>query len=448
MIFSLIFILLLGQATDPAHAASGTRIVSLEQAIDRATHNNLDYLDKASVLDEAQARERQARAASYPTLSATAILSPIYSARGNALHSDHDLSKWGAWLQSTVMLLQPVYTWGKLSSLRDATGFGSEVAKAHLKRDVNQIIFETKELYYSCVLAEQLFSFLEDGKKDIDEVLSKAIEDQKKKKPTIRKRDFFRLQIFDTEAGYRLEEIKKLRMLAHHALSLKLGYDPNEETIPQETILTPIELPAPSEEMLAELLYRERPEFTELRNGIAAKKALLSAERANKFPMVFIGGLLSFSYSNVRDRQQSAFAYDPYNRNTGGAGIGVQWNWDFATTLANEAAIQVEIDELERKQAYAKAGLRLEVKKALADLEEAQKNWQLSHEAFRAGKKWLISETMGYSVGLVEIKDLIDAYLARAKTAKDHWEAAYNVNMAWASLSQAVGTEVLSPSQK
>lgn len=427
---------------DYAVAAAAPRTVTLKQALELATRNSLEFADKAGIVDEAEARQKQARAAGYPKLSATAVLSPIYSAQGDALFSNHDMSKWGFWLQSTVTIIQPIYTFGKLSSLREAAALGSEVARAQLRRDVHQITFETKQLYYGAILAEQLYNFLEEGKKDIHDILVKAEEDQQKKKPSIKKRDFFRLKIFDAEAGYRLEEVRKLRMLAHHMLSLKLGFDPNEETLPQETTLEPIEESAPSEDKLVEILYKERPEFAMLRNGIAAKQALLSVEKTNKFPVIFIGGLLSFAYSDVRNRQQSAFANDPYNRNTGGAGVGMQWNWDFATTFANQAAIQVEIDQLERKQAYAKAGLKLEVKKALADLNEAKYRLQTSKDAFQMGRKWLVSETMGYSIGLIDVKDLIDAYLARAKTAKDHWEATYNVNMAWASLSKAVGQEL------
>ena len=186
----------------------------------------------------------------------------------------------------------------------------------------------------------------------------------------------------------------------------------------------------------------QRPEFTQLTNGIAAKRALLEAERTNKFPIFFVGGMLTFAYSNVRTGQQSAFAYDPYNRSTGGVGAGVQWTWDFATTLANEAAIRVEIDELEKREIYAKAGFRMELKKVIANLNESRERLTTSRDAFQIGRRWLVSETMGYSIGLTEIKNLVDAYLARAKTAQDHWEAIYKLNMGWAELSKVVGREV------
>lgn len=416
--------------------------VSLAEALDRASKNNLDLIAKMALLDQAEARQRQAHAASFPKVIGTAILSPIYSATGDALRSENDLGKWGAWLQSTVTILQPLYMWGKLSSLREAAENGSEVARAQSRKDIADVAYTVKELYYGATLAEELSAFFEDGKNDIDDVLKKAETDQSKKRPTIRKRDYYRLKIFAAEADYRYNEALKLRYLARHALSLALGYDPNDETIPTETSLKPIVTNPPSEEQLVNAMIENRPEFSQLTHGIAAKKALLSAESANKYPMLFAGGMLTFAYSNVRTGQQSAYAFDPYNRSSGGVGMGVQWNWDFATTLANEAMMRAEIDELEKKQNYARAGFRMELKKVLADLAESRKRLDSSQDAMRIGKRWLVSETMGYSLGTIDIKDLIDAYLARAKTAKDQWEAIYKLNMTWAELCRIVGKDV------
>lgn len=423
-------------------ATSDRHVVNLNQAIELGLHHNGNLLAKLTGLDKAQATEQQAQAAGFPKLTGTAMLSPIYKATGDAVHSDNNVHDLGVWVQSTITLLQPIYTWGKLSSLREAAARGSDVARAQARRDTADTVFEIKELFYGSVLAEQLYNFLEDGKNQVHEILTKTEDDQSKKRPTIPKREFYRLKIFAAEADYRFEEARKLRMLARHALSLKLGFDPNDETMPQETLLQPIDVAPPSENELVAKMFSVRPELDQLKNGIVAKKALLDSERANKYPMLFAGGMLTFAYSNVRTAQQSAFAYDPYNRSTGGAGIGVQWSWDFATTLANEASIKAEINELEKKQDYARSGFRMEIKKQLADLIEARARLAASKEAFQIGKRWLVSETMGYSVGLGEIKNLVDAYLARAKTTKDHWEAIYHLNMSWAELSKTIGTEI------
>lgn len=433
--------------TVPAPATE-RRTVSLTEALELAKRQNLELAAQLTILDAAKARQDQAAAAAYPKVIGTAILSPIYEVRGNALHSDNDLHQWGVWVQSTVTILQPIYMWGKLSSLREAAARGADVARAQARKDTNSLAYEVKELFYGAVLTEQLFSFLEDGKKEVDDIVQKAEEDQKKKRPTIAKRDYYRLKIFAAEADYRLEEARKLRYLARHGLSLRLGFDPETETLPRETVLTPIEAPPRPENELVHVMQESRPEFDQLKNGILAKRALLEVERTNKFPMFFAGGMFTFAYSNVRETQQSAFAFDPYNRNTGGAGIGVQWNWDFFTTLANESAIRAEINELEKKQDYAQVGFRMELKKILADLSEARSRLTASRDAFQVGRRWLVSESMGYTVGLTEVKNLIDAYLARAKTAKDYWEAIYRVNMAWAELSRTIGAEVTPGLQK
>lgn len=436
--FAALLVTLLSNAADSPRP----RMVTLTSALQLANSNNLELISNLTGVDQANAKVELAKAGNYPKVIGTAVLSPLYQIKGDALHSETDLTKWGVWLQSTVTILQPFYTWGKLSSLREAAMNGVEVARAQARKDKDQLAYEVKELFYGSILAEQLYNFLDDGKREIDDLLKKTEEDQRKRRPSISKRDYYRLKIFSAEADYRFQEAQKLRFLARHALSLKLGFDPNEETIPEDTTLVPIEAPIPSEEQLLAQMREHKPEFAQLTHGIAAKKALLAAEKTNKYPMFFLGGLLTFAYSNNTDRQQSAFAYDPYNHNTGGVGLGVQWTWDFATTLANESGLRAEIDELEKRESYARSGFRLELKKVLKELEEARAKLAASRDAYQVGRRWLVSETMGYSVGLGDVKSLIDAYLARAKTAKDHWEATYLVNMNWAALSRTVGTEV------
>lgn len=421
---------------------SSRHVVTLAQAIDLALHYNPDLIARLAASEQADAHAEQARAASFPKVLGTAILSPIYGAHGNALQSENDIHQLGVWVQSSITILQPIYTWGKLSNLREAAARGLDVSRAQSRHDTLEITYAVKELFYGAVLAEELYNFLEEGHNQITELLAKAEADQKLKRPTIAKRDYYRLKLFAAEADYRLNEAQKLRFLAHHALAMHLGFDPDDEAIPQETVLRPIEGTLPTEDTLVQKMSAVRPEFQQLQNGILAKQALLKATRADLFPMLFVGGLLNFAYSNVRDGQQSAFAYDPYNRDTGGVGLGAQWNWDFATTLANQSLLRAEIDELEKKQSFARVGFRMELKKALAELKEAQEKLSTSNDAFQVGKRWLVSETMGYSMGLTEIKNLVDAYLARAKTAEDRWRAVYQVNMSWAQLTKTIGTEI------
>lgn len=421
---------------------AATKTYSLSEALALAHNQNLSIAISRSKLEKAAALEDQASAASYPKLLGTGTAAPVYKVTGDTTQSQNDIHTWGPWLQASVTLLQPIYTWGRLSHFREAAKRNSAVQKADIDSDLNQLDFEIKEIYYGAILTEQLFSFLDDGRKDLLEVQKKLDEDQQSKRPRIPRRDVYRFRVFSAEAEFRWNEAQKLRDLARHALAFKLGLDPEEEVQPRESTLTAISSDPETEPELTRLMSQSRPEFIMLDQGIQAKHALLSAEKANKMPMIFVGGMLTFAYSNVRTPQSSSFAFDPYNRSSGGIGIGFQWNFDFKTTLANEGAISAEITELERKQNYARVGFRMELKKCLADIKEARARYEASKTAFDVGRRWLVSESMNYSLGLTEIKDLIDAYLARAKTAKDFWEAAFRVNMAWASLTKTVGIEL------
>src|SRR4051794_31887594 len=129
--FALLFTLILALCSTQSFAQASTnqspeasntqrRVVDLITAIDLASRNNLELLSKGTAIDTAAAREQQAKAGMFPKISTTTILSPVYAVEGNPLRSTNDLSNWGAWLQSTVTILQPVYAFGKLSSFQEA----------------------------------------------------------------------------------------------------------------------------------------------------------------------------------------------------------------------------------------------------------------------------------------------------------------------------------------
>ena len=157
----------------PVAAAESPRTVSLKEALDLGLQHNLSLLADKTVLEMAAAQQAQASAATYPKILGTAILAPINSVEGNAINA-YDSHSWGPWLSTTIQILQPIYTWGKISSYKSAAKQGYEVAQAQVRQSESALRYEITELYYGAVLTEQLVDFLVDGKTDVDELVKNA----------------------------------------------------------------------------------------------------------------------------------------------------------------------------------------------------------------------------------------------------------------------------------
>ncbi|MGZ3653613.1 MAG: TolC family protein, partial [Bdellovibrionota bacterium] len=146
--------------------------------------------------------------------------------------------------------------------------------------------------------------------------------------------------------------------------------------------------------------------------------------------------------TNVRTPQPGVFSYDPYNHKTTSAGVGFKWDFQWELQNAKAAKYRAEAEELELKEDYARQGIETEVRKTYLELVEAEERMKAATEAYKTGKKWLTGEAIGFSSGLSGAQGLVEAYGARADTAKTYFEALYRHDMAWAALSKVVGLEV------
>ncbi|NBT59024.1 hypothetical protein EBT16_09605 [bacterium] len=57
-------------------------------------------------------------------------------------------------------------------------------------------------------------------------------------------------------------------------------------------------------------------------------------------------------------------------------------------------------------------------------------------------KKWFVSNSMGWTVGVTSAKDLLESLEGNGLAKKNHIETLYSLNLALAKLSKAVGKEI------
>jgi len=63
----------------------------------------------------------------------------------------------------------------------------------------------------------------------------------------------------------------------------------------------------------------------------------------------------------------------------------------------------------------------------------------------KAGKGWLVSNTLNFGLGLATTDDLLDSLIAYSTARLKHFRTIYEYNLAVAKLSQTVGLELAVP---
>ncbi len=431
--------------------------LSLNEALKLLETQNPELKTKHTAIVQAEATISKAEAAKYPKAFSQSILSPIFEAKGDALRSENDLDHWGIWAQNTLTLIQPVYTFGKISNFEQAAQKAKKAAEAQFDQNKNKKIYDFKALFFGAILAEQWVGFLKTSAKNTTTALTIKSIDQANR---------YRIEVFQGEIESQLKRAQTLRTLAHKALAYELGFDKNTEVFPEDARLFEIDRPIPNLSVLTQYLITHRPELKAIEFGLSAKQSEKKARHAMLFPNILIGGILNFSYSNVRNGQQSVYAFDAYNRSTGGFGLGLTWDFDLAAVHAEEQRVSADILELEHLQKQAHDGFLLELEQAHAELTLTEENVKIRKGVLRSADRWVVFEAHQHPKLLealdsldsgghsddhsntarpsksresTNFRNFIEAYLAKAKATHDFWDAIYNHHLAWAKLEQVIG---------
>ncbi len=414
--------------------------VSLEDILKATIQNNGMIQESNADVDVARAQLEQAKAALYPKASAMVLAAPIFEETGNALSSQSNWSKWGPFVTGGVQIVQPLYTFGMISSYRKAAEGQIEAKTGLANAKKNDVIMQTKEMYFGYQMATDLEKLVDDLGSFLEEAVKTAEEAAKeKKKSTVKPHDVFRLKTALNDLQQKKLYATAAKKTAERAIAWLSG-------LPFKNLeVARLKAPVFEKQSLEEyikLAKANRPEFKALSAGQEARMALRDAKQAQSYPIVFVGAFGQAGWSPVRTKQPTVFANDPFNGLTGGVGLGVKFDLEFMRHSAEAQEQAAEASKLKALETYAAPGIELQVKKAYWELEQALDGLAIAETRKATSKKWFVQSGMGWSIGITAAKDLMEALEGDGMSRKNYIETVYAANMSIARLSQAVGKEL------
>jgi outer membrane protein TolC len=420
--------------------AQGAVSLQLEEVLRQVLSKNAQIRESEGDVDIARAQRERARAAGYPRGEAMILGAAVPEETGDAINSVTNLSKWGPFVRVSAQLFQPLFTFGQLGGYRNAADsqIAAKASLADAKR--NSVVLTAKEYYYSFAMARELEKLVEGLVGFLEEAVSAAEESSKKKKrDAVKPHDLYRLKVV-------LEDLRQKKLMASAGLKTArravewVSATPKIELNgvrlePERHVLKPLD-------EYVRLAKETRPELKALAAGQAARASLRDAKRAQSYPTIFVGGFIAIPWAPTRQKQNSVFANDPFNQMAGGGGIGLRFDLEFARHSAEAAEEQAELMKLKATADYAAPGIELEVRKAYWEVEQGREGLALATKRRDLAKRWFVSNAMGWSVGVTQAKDLLEALQGEGEAKQNYIQTVFALNMALGKLSQAVGKEV------
>jgi len=153
-------------------------------------------------------------------------------------------------------------------------------------------------------------------------------------------------------------------------------------------------------------------------------------ERAKLYPDLALVGGATFNYTSSADHPDTPFAYNPFNQRSAFAALSLQLTFDIPQKLARVRQAEAQLSEALAQQRGAEHLVRLEVRQALGDLEEARQRVLRYTNESAIGKKLAVQAGLAFDSGLGEARELMEDMLLWSRADGERFRALFDAQIA------------------
>jgi len=348
----------------------------------------------------------------------------------------------GVFTRTELKVVQPLYTFGKISAGINAADLGVEASRSKQSGQVADVELSVRKAYWGAKLAREMLSMLDEGLDYLNDAQKKIEEELADGTGNASVTDRLRLRTMRADIEARSLEARRMSDLAKAGLRALIGptapadLDVDEAPLETQTV--------PSRDLAAynDLAQAFRPEVKALDKAVGAKRALADLEWRRQYPDLVLLGTATYAYASSIDHPQNAFANNPFNTSGVGVAAALRVPLDLFVKNAHAHRLRAEAQEAELRRSEALGGINFEVEKAYSEMKEADQRLKVVQKGEKAARQWIAAIMQNISVGLAEAKDFSDALLAFFQARMRDLQGLYDYNVAVASLTRVSGVDV------
>lgn len=337
----------------------------------------------------------------------------------------------------------PIYTFGKIDSIKRAAEGQVRVYEWDLERYRQQIRMDVRRAFFGLMLARDALYIADDVLGTINKSIEKLQTKLDKGDTSVEETDRLRLDIYKDELLSRMAEARKGATYANAALRFLTGVQTAFE-IPDEPLKKPTTPLGPVVRYLtAARLFRA--DVNQARAGVVARRANLDFQRAQLFPNFGLGLGFGYSIAPSATPQNTAWIGDPFNGFGAGFAFGMEWGLDVLPKQARIAAAESQLEETRALERYALGGAAVEVENAYATALEAksrEENWE---RAEHRAKRWISNVQDSIDLGTKDERYLIEPLRVYVFSRANHVQALMDINVALSELARVTGWDAAAP---
>ena len=434
----------LGAAT--SGSSDARKVLGLNDLVRMALETSPQMREAEQDVKSAQSDLAQAKAGQWAQLDATTIIGPVPNAKEptvivnpatmiGTFHNDE--SGIGIFAKLDINIVQPLYTWGKISNRQDAAAHGVAAKKAGKAKKRGDVMLNVKELYFGLIAANQGKGAAEDADAFVKDAHSRIQRLIAAGSTNVDQTDLYRLDAYRAEIEQFKYKADSGAKMAYLALKTAAGMPPGQDftldarELPKEPVVL-----ASQEEYVRKALA-QRPELEQIKKGIDAQKSLVEASRSDLYPSIFLAAIGSFAGAPGRDHLSGFYIQDDFNHADAGVVLGAQWHFDLGIGKGKIDKARAEHQKLVHTKEYAEQNIPLEVAKYYQDAMDAKIAFESYGKSAVASRKWVVASFSNFDMGVGTARDMFEAIDHYGKNQGEYLLALYNYHLALARLSHA-----------
>jgi len=404
-------------------AISSAQTLNLQQAIELAQNHDARISEKLALMHKAEAMLAEAQGSGGLRYSVDSFLalttgvdggffengedscSSNCTPRDDTYDFDNGLSLFSS---LTFTIIKPLLTFGRLENYQLAAENNILIKKEDVLLQRDQIKLDITRAYYGYLTARDSRLLLEDTRKRLDAALELVTDWLDNDNGNAKLSDKFALQAGLGLVNSKFSEAKGLEAIAMEGIKVLTGLQ-GEEIKLEDRRLSPVPLPDRELEEWVETALNQRAEFRQVNAGLAARRALVEAKKADAKPIIFAGIAGSLAYSPERDRLDNPHIYDPFNHYAASPLLGMRWEWESGAQPARVAQAQAEYEAVVAKASFARNGIPFQVTEQYHLVHSRYESLQQMKNSAKAARRWMISAYTNFEAGLEEAEKILTA---------------------------------------
>ena len=325
--------------------------------------------------------------------------------------------------QADVVVTQPLFTGGKITSQKQSARYGVDAAEQGYLAAREDVIYGVKAAYYELIFARDIMRSKEDLLKYAESSYNTAVDLNKRTKVP-REETLLRLEVQVNEVRQELITAQDGLKIARKALLNAMGLDSNGSIDVED---------------LKDNYFIAEDMPVDVANNYEILKLSKEVKEADEQIKIAKSGF----YPQLNARYSYGYEWGDWSQegNTDWiAGVAVDFNvWDWGKTGADVKQAKAYKDELQAYENLLSQQIGLDLESARLKYESASKRFEIARTSFEQAKRSLDLFESRYRDALVTSVELLDAQKAFSQAQVNYALSMLDMRLAKAEIEKIAG---------